>query len=176
LILLTVVLAGCQGGGDGLPFGRCGSYTLRSPTAGIDEPAEERCSSGQGTYGNWDLMGDGQANLVLRAHDYDDAVGWFEAELTFPNAQLTQVGATIEPASFATMYSWGTGLAFDEADPTDRVEITVERIGTDYDDVWEEAYFRLSWRGSWGDPSDGPFYTAEGEDWVGFMDAPNPNP
>lgn len=172
-VLVSALASGCNGGSGGIPFGSCGDYTVRSPQAGIDEAAEETCSSGQDSWGSWDLLGDGYAHLYLDGSSYDDSIGWFEIHLSFPNALLLEEGTVILPESAAGMYSWGTGEPFDWVEASSQVELTVKRIGSDYDEIWELAYFRLAWRGTWGDPLQGPYYTAEGEDWLGFFEAPD---
>lgn len=167
------VLTACNGGSGGWPFGKCGHYTLRAPTIELEETAIETCTSTQDSWGTWDLMGDGYAFLWLDPSEYDDSTGWFEVNATFPNPWLLEVGDTFEVESAAGFRYWGDGSPFDWVGARVPLELTVLRIGTDYDEIWQEAYIKLRWKGEWGDPTQGPYYTAEGEDWLGILDAPD---
>lgn len=171
--IIGIGCVGCNGGNGGVPFGKCGSYTIRAPSADLNDTGIETCSSHINTWGTYDLMGDGYAVIFLASDEYDDSVGWFEAQLTFPQGLLMEEGTTFEPQSAAGMYSWGDGSPFDWVAPSGPVEITVLKVGWDYDDIWRQSFVKLRWKGTWGDPASGPYYTAEAEDWVGFIDSPN---
>lgn len=171
--VITMLLSACNGGSGGWPSGKCGSYTLRAPSIDLEDSAIETCTSTQDSWGSWDLLGDGNAFLWLDPSEYDDSIGWFEVNASFPNAWLLEVGETFEVESAAGFRSWRTGEPFDWVGARIPLELTILRIGTDYDDIWQEAYIKIRWKGEWGDPTQGPYYTAEGEDWLGILDAPD---
>lgn len=185
-------------------IGTCGSYTIQTgvwfdqvmgdlwegdPTAtqpeghdfvALDGEYREQCGKKWGTWGNWDLLGDGRATINFQTYhpDFDLDINSIPIDLyaTVPVGDW-QPGQRFELGS--TLLGWAeltdmSGEHFKQASLVSGwVEVTSGTLDGDVcaeDEGWAQGVgptFGLSWELEWSDGAD-VHYAAEGADDVWF--------
>lgn len=166
--LSLLVLAGC---------GLCGSYTVASGYTLDGEPLDgtyrESCGAGRGSWGSWNLFGDGRAQLWLEFDDMNTALVEMEASIPLSLMVPGEVVGHPELISHAAINDMaGNVFAGGGLVEGSTVEIVADHSGgLDPCEIEDGPVYSLTWDLEWhGESGDGQDYdyAAHGSDKVRF--------